>query len=49
MYVHDIPYVAIFTILHNNVLDSNYFMLLGKPWVKDVKVKHDKGNNMVTI
>jgi hypothetical protein len=24
-------------------------MLLGRPWLKDVKVAHDQGNNMITI
>jgi hypothetical protein len=27
MYVHDIPYITMFTILRNNVVDSNYSML----------------------
>ncbi len=38
-----------FPILYNNVMDSSYFMLLGRPWLRDVKVAHDWGNNMVTI
>jgi hypothetical protein len=41
IYVHDIPYITTFTILHNNVVDSSYSMLLGKPWLRDVKVAHD--------
>jgi hypothetical protein len=36
IYVHDILY-----ILQNNVVDSNYSMLLGRPWLKDVKMAHD--------
>jgi hypothetical protein len=38
-----------FTILHNNVVDSSYSMLLGKPWLRDVKVAHDWGRNIITI
>jgi len=37
-----------FTVLHNNVVDASYKML-GKPWLEDVKVSHDWGNNLVTI
>ncbi len=29
--VNRIPCVVIFTIIHSNMLDSNYFMLLGCP------------------
>jgi hypothetical protein len=38
---HGIPYVATFTVLQNNVVDSNYSMLLGKPWLRDAKATHD--------
>ncbi len=31
IYVHGIPYITTFTILHNNVVDSSYSMLLGRP------------------
>jgi len=41
IYVHGIPYIIIFIVLHNNVVDSSYSMLLGKPWLRDVKVAHD--------
>jgi hypothetical protein len=41
IYVHGIPYIIAFTILQNNVVDFNYSMLLGKPWLRDVKVTHD--------
>ncbi len=40
MYIHGIPYIATFTILHNIVVYSNYSMLFGKPWLKDAKVAH---------
>jgi hypothetical protein len=47
--MHGIPYVATFTILQNNVVDYNYYMLLGRPWFKDAKVTHDWGNNVITV
>jgi hypothetical protein len=31
------------------VLDFRYFMLLGRPWLKDVKMYHNWGNNIITI
>ncbi len=49
IYVHDIPYVTTFNVLQNNVIDVSYSMLLGKPWLKDVKIAHDWGNNTMTI
>jgi len=49
MYVHGIPFVITFIVLQNIVVNSNYFMLLGRPWLKDAKVAHDWGNNMVII
>jgi hypothetical protein len=47
-YVHGIPYIITFTIWHNNVVDYSYSML-GRPWLKDVKVAHDWGSNIITI
>jgi hypothetical protein len=38
-----------FTIFQNSVVDSGYLMLLGKPWLRDAKVAHDWGSNIVTI
>ncbi len=49
IYVHGIPYITMFTVLQNNVVDSSYSMLLGRPWLRDVKVAHDRGSNIVTI
>ncbi len=49
IFVHGIPYVVIFTIINNDVLDSNYSMLLRCPWLKDANVSHDRGTNVVTI
>jgi len=41
IHIHGILYIAIFVVLKNNVVDSSYFMLLGKPWFRDAKVTHD--------
>jgi hypothetical protein len=38
IHIHGIPYVATFIVLQNNVVNSNYPMLLGRPWFKDAKV-----------
>jgi hypothetical protein len=38
-----------FIVLNNNVVDFSYSMLLGRPWLKDAKLVHDWGNNIVTI
>ncbi len=31
------------------MVDSNYSMLLGRPWLEDAKVAHDWESNIVTI
>jgi len=49
IYVHGIPYITTFTVLQNSVVNFNYSMLLGRPWLKDAKVAHDWGSNIVTI
>jgi len=49
IYVHGIFYIIMFIILQNSVVGFNYFMLFGRPWLKDVKVAHDWGSNIVTI
>jgi len=43
IYVHNIPYINMLIIRQNSVVDSSYFMLLGRPWLKDAKVAHDWG------
>jgi hypothetical protein len=48
IYVHDIPYITTFIVFQNNVVDFSYSML-GRPWLRDVKVAHDWGNNIITI
>jgi hypothetical protein len=49
MYVHGIPYIAIFTILQNIIIDLSYSMLLDRPWLRDAKMAHDWGNDIITI
>jgi len=49
IYVHGIPYITTFIIPQNNVVDFCYSMLLGRPWLKDAKVAHDWGSNIITI
>jgi hypothetical protein len=41
IYVHDIPYITTFIVFQNSVVDSSYSMLMGRPWLRDVKVAHD--------
>jgi hypothetical protein len=41
IYIHNIPCVTTFVILQKNVMDSNYSMLLVRPWLRDTKVEHD--------
>jgi hypothetical protein len=43
IHIHGIAYVITFTMMRNIVLDANYSMLLGRPWLQDVKVMHDWG------
>jgi hypothetical protein len=38
-----------FIVFQNNVVNSSYSMLLGRSWLKDVKVAHDWGSKIVTI
>jgi hypothetical protein len=49
IYVHGICYIIMFIVLQNRVVDSNYSMLLGRPWLRDAKTAHDWGSNIVTI
>jgi hypothetical protein len=49
VHIHGISYITTFMIMKNNVLDYNYFMLLGQPWLCNAHVTHDWGNNLITI
>jgi hypothetical protein len=39
--IHGIPYAVTFIVIQSSVLDFSYFMLLGRPWLRDVKMFHD--------
>jgi hypothetical protein len=41
IYVHGIVYITMFIILHISVVNSSYFMLLGRPWLRDARMAHD--------
>jgi hypothetical protein len=41
IHIHGIPYISTFIVLKNNAIDFSYFMLLGRPWLKNAKVTHD--------
>jgi hypothetical protein len=41
IHIQGIPYIITFTIIKNNVVDSSYYMLLIRPWLRDAKVTHD--------
>ncbi len=49
IYVYNILHITIFIVLQNNVINTSYSMLLGKPWLRDAKVTHDCENNTMTI
>jgi hypothetical protein len=41
IHIHGILYIVTFTVMKDNILDVNYSMLLGRPWLQDAKVTHD--------
>jgi len=47
--IHGIPYVVTIIVMRNNVLDSDYSMLLEHLWLCNAKVTRDGGNNLITI
>jgi hypothetical protein len=49
IHIHDIPYITMFIVLKNSVVDSSYSMLLGRPWFRDANVTHDWGNNVIIV
>ncbi len=49
IHVHGISYIVIFIVMKNNVLNVSYSMLLGCPWLHNIKVTHDWVDNMITI
>jgi hypothetical protein len=46
---HGIPYTIFFTVIDTKFVDPTYSMLLGKPWLHNVKVVQDWGKDLVTI
>jgi hypothetical protein len=49
IFVHGIPYMVTFIVINSNVLNSSYSTLLGHPWLRNAKVSHNWGTNIVTI
>jgi hypothetical protein len=49
IFVHGIPYTVTFVVINSSVINYSYSMLLGCPWLKDVKVSHDWGTDTYTI
>ncbi len=49
IHIYGIPYITTFTMLKNSVVESSYSMLLRRPWLKDAKVTHDWGNNVIIV
>jgi hypothetical protein len=49
IFVHGIPYTIAITIINTSVPNSSYSMLLGCPWLKNAKISHLWGTNIVTI
>jgi hypothetical protein len=39
---------SLHNLLQNSVVDISYAMLLGRPWLRDIKMAHDWGSNIVT-
>ncbi len=48
IHIH-VPYITTFIVMKNNVVDTNYFTLLRRPWLIDAKVTHDWGNNVIIV
>jgi len=48
IFFHGISYIVTFSVINSSVVNSSYSMLLGRPWLRDVKVSHDWGTNIVT-
>jgi hypothetical protein len=49
IHIHGIPYITTLIVLKNNVVDFSYSMLLGRPWLRDAKVTHEWGNNVIIV
>ncbi len=49
IYVHDILYIITFTMFENSVVDFSYSILLERPRLRNDKMAHDWGSNIITI
>jgi hypothetical protein len=49
IFVHGILYIVTFIIINNKVLDYSYSMLARHAWLRDAKISHNWGTNIVTI
>jgi len=49
IFVHGIPYTITFIVIDSSVTNFSYSMLLRCPWLRDAKVSHDWGTNIITI
>jgi hypothetical protein len=49
IHIDGIPYIATFIVLKNSVVDYSYSMLLRRLWLRDPKVTHDWGNNVIIV
>jgi hypothetical protein len=41
IYIHGIPYITMFIVFQNSVVNYSYSMLLERPWLRDAKMAHD--------
>jgi hypothetical protein len=48
IHIHGISYIITFIIIQYSVLDVSYSILLSRPWLKNDKVSHDWGTNLIT-
>jgi hypothetical protein len=49
IYSHGILHIVTFIVIQNNVLNVSSSMLLSSPWLRDPKVSHNWGTNLITI
>jgi len=49
IFVHGIPCTITFIVIDSSVINFSYSMLLRCPWLKNAKVSHNWGTNIITI
>ncbi len=47
--VHEIPYTINLNVIESIFLDFSHSMSLGCPWLRDAKVSHGWGKNIIII